>query len=274
MDKRTGPRSRSADKGDENNFDVGLVLSGGAARGFVHAGVLKALAERSLSPGIISGVSAGAIVGSFYCDGFEPEEICEIFQKDRIFEFVKLKFKRHGIFSTEGLREVLKKNLRSKRIEDLRKSLVVTATNIDKRTTSYFTEGDLVERVLASASLPVLFHPTIINGNNYVDGGVTNNFPLEPIEGRCKTLVGVHANPVAPYDPKKGLLHMATSTFHLCVKSDIERKSPRLDYFIEPTSLKKYGYFDVRHGKEMYEIGYKEAVKVLNGESLQKESLK
>jgi len=43
----------------------------------------------------------------------------------------------------------------------------------------------------------------------------------------------------------------------------IEIKSPRLDYFIEPTSLKKYGYFDVRHGKEMYEIGYKEAMKVL-----------
>jgi NTE family protein len=264
MDKQTGPGSRSADKGDENNFDVGLVLSGGAARGFVHAGVLKALDERSLSPGIISGVSAGAIVGSFYCDGFEPEEICEIFRKDRIFEFVKLKFKRHGIFSTEGLRDVLKKNLRSKRIEDLQKPLVIVTTNLDKGVTTYFTEGELLDRVLASASLPVLFHPTMINGNNYVDGGVTNNFPLEPIEGLCRILVGVHANPPAPYDPKKGLLHLATNTFHLAVKSDTETKKTRLDYFIEPTSLKKYGYFDVRHGKEMYEIGYKEAIKVLN----------
>ena len=263
MNKLANLFNRFPDKEGEFSFDVGAILSGGAARGFVHLGVLEALAERSLAPGIISGVSAGAIVGSFYCDGFEPEEICEIFRKERIFEFVKLKFKRHGIFSIEGLRDVLKKNLRSKRIEDLQKPLVIVTTNLDKGVTTYFTEGELLDRVLASASLPVLFHPTVINGNNYVDGGVTNNFPLEPIEGLCKKLVGVHANPPGPYDPNKGLLHLATNTFHLAVKSDTETKKNRLDYFIEPTSLKKYGYFDVRHGKEMFDIGYKEAMKVL-----------
>lgn len=263
MDKLTGLPSKFANKEGKHSFDVGAVLSGGAARGFVHLGVLKALAERSLAPGIISGVSAGAIVGSFYCDGFEPEETCEIFRKERIFEFIKLRFKRYGIFSIEGLRDVLKKNLRSKRIEDLQKPLIVVTTNLDKGVTTYFTEGELLDRVLASASLPVLFHPTIIEGNNYVDGGVTNNFPLEPIEGLCKTLVGVHANPPAPYDPKKGLLHLATNTFHLAVKSDTETKRNRLNYFIEPNTLKKYGYFDVRHGKEMFDIGYREAMKVL-----------
>jgi len=69
---------RSSGKKGEQQYDTGLVLSGGAARGFAHAGVLKAMAERSMEPGIISGVSAGAIVGSFYCDGFEPEEMLEI----------------------------------------------------------------------------------------------------------------------------------------------------------------------------------------------------
>ena len=132
MPKQASNSNRSNDKGDDTTYNVGVVLSGGAARGFVHAGVLKALAEHSLDPGIVSGVSAGGIVGSFYCDGFSPEEICEIFLKEKIFEFVKLKFKRHGIFSTEGLKDVLKKNLRSRRIEDLKKPLVITATNIDK----------------------------------------------------------------------------------------------------------------------------------------------
>ncbi len=265
MNDQSGMSVGSTDKANDKTFDVGVVLSGGAARGFVHAGVLEALSEHSLAPGIVSGVSAGAIVGSFYCDGFAPEEICEIFRKDRIFEFVKLKFKRHGIFSTEGLKDVLKKNLRSRRMEDLQKPLVITATNIDKGTTVYFTEGDLVERVLASASLPVLFHPTLIDGNNHVDGGVTNSFPLEPIEDLCNTLVGVHANPAGPYDPDKGLLHLATNTFHLAVKSDMERKSSRFDYLIAPSRLRNYGYFDVRHGKEMFEIGYRETKELLAG---------
>ena len=60
-------------------YDVGLVLSGGAARGLAHLGVLKALEEKGLKPGIISGVSAGAIAGAFYCDGFAPEEILNIY---------------------------------------------------------------------------------------------------------------------------------------------------------------------------------------------------
>ncbi len=254
---------RSSGKKGEQQYDTGLVLSGGAARGFAHAGVLKAMAERSMEPGIISGVSAGAIVGSFYCDGFEPEEMLEIFEKDKIFEFVRLKFRRHGLFSIEGLREVLKKNLRTHRLEDLRKPLVIAATNIEKGITTHFKEGNLADLVIASSSLPVIFNPARINGEYYVDGGVTNNFPIEPLENICKTLVGVHANPVGPYDPKKGILHIATNAFHLSIKSDIETKQHKLDYFIEPLKLREYGYFDVKRGREMFKIGYDEAVKVL-----------
>jgi len=55
-------------------YRVGIVLSGGAARGFAHLGVLKALEEKGLKPEIISGVSAGAIAGAFYADGYSPEK--------------------------------------------------------------------------------------------------------------------------------------------------------------------------------------------------------
>ena len=61
-------------------YKYGLVMSGGAARGFAHLGVIKALQEKNIAPGIISGASAGALVAAFYADGFQPEEILEKFK--------------------------------------------------------------------------------------------------------------------------------------------------------------------------------------------------
>lgn len=241
-----------------------MVLSGGAARGFAHAGALKALEEKSIRPDIVSGVSTGSIVGSFYCDGYSPEEIFEIFEKSKIFEFVKLVFNRKGLFSIKGLKRVLENNLRTKRIENLPKPLVITATNINEAKTCYFTEGKLVDLVLASSSIPVLFKPVTIDGIDYIDGGVTNNFPLEPLIDRCKELIGIHVNPIGSYASDKGIRHIAMNAFHLSIASGVDEKKEKLDYFIEPEKLKNYSYYDVQRGKEMYEIGYDAALHAIS----------
>jgi NTE family protein len=247
----------------EGNFDTGLILSGGAARGFVHARVIKALEEKSIFADIISEVSAGSIVGSFYCDGFEPEVIFEIFKDNKVFKIVKLTLKNQGLLNINGLREILKKNLRTERLEDLKKPLIIAATNVEEAKTTYFTEGNLVDLVVASSSIPVLFSPAKIDGVTYVDGGVTNNFPLEPLEGKCKKLIGVHANPIGNYDPTRGILHMAINTVHISIASVVEEKRKKLDYFIEPEKLTNYTYYDIKRGREMFDIGYEKAMEVL-----------
>lgn len=244
-------------------YDTGLVLSGGAARGFAHAGVIKAMEEKKIEADIVSGVSAGSIVGSFYCDGYTSEEILEIFIKNKVFELVKLRFNKQGLLSISGLKKVLSNNLRTKRIEDLPKPLIITTTNIEEGITTYFTEGDLVETVLASCSIPMLFIPTKIDGVTYVDGGVTNNFPVEPLVGKCKKLIGSNVNSIGPFNPKKGILHLAMHTFHIGIASGIEIDREKLDYYIEPKGLKDFTYYDIKRGKEMFDIGYKEATKVL-----------
>lgn len=253
----------SIEENTANNFDTGLILSGGAGRGFVHAGVLKAMEEKSIVPDIISGVSAGSIAGSFYCDGFEPEEILEIFKDSKVFKFVKLTIRNQGLLNINGLREILVRNLRTKRLEDLKKPLVIAATNLEKASTVYFTKGNLVDLVVASSSIPVLFSPAKIDGETYVDGGVTNNFPMEPLEGKCKKLIGVHANPTGNYDPNQGLLRMAINTFHMSIASVVEEKRKKLDYFIEPEKLRNYSYYDVKRGREIFDIGYEKAMEVL-----------
>lgn len=247
-----------------NIYGTGLVLSGGAARGFAHLGVFKALRERGIRPQIVSGVSAGAIAGAFYCDGFEPEEVLEIFNNTKIFRFVKMEFNRQGLLNISGLRKLLKNNLRTKNIEDLKIPLIITATEIREGTASFFTQGDLVNIIVASSSIPVIFKPAVIDGHTYVDGGINNNFPLEPLVNCCRELIGVHVNPIGMYNPKRGMIHMALRSFHLSVASGISSKKKRLTHFIEPLGLREFSYYDIEGRHKMFNLGYQEAIKVLS----------
>ncbi|MEJ2593787.1 MAG: patatin-like phospholipase family protein [bacterium] len=247
-----------------NKYRSGLVLSGGAAHGFAHLGVLQAMEEMDIVPDIISGASAGAIVGSLYADGFSTEEILEMFANSNLLGFVSLKVRKQGLFDISGLRKIMKNNLRTKRIEDLKIPLVIATTNLDSATTAYFDKGNLVDVVLASSSIPVLFNPVVIGEKYYVDGGITDNFPVEPLVDVCEEITGVNVNPVGGFDPTgDGLLQLAVYTFHISVYSRVDAKRKYLDHFVEPKELASYSYLDLSAAREMSQLGYEEAKKVL-----------
>ena len=248
----------------KNKYNIGLVLSGGAARGFAHLGILKALHEHNISPEIISSVSAGAIVGAFYADGFSPEEILYIFEEKKLLQFTSLSFKRAGLLEISGLKKILNEQLRAKTFADLQKPLYIAVTNYHSGTVEYLYKGDLAESIVASSSIPVLFHPTEINKKKYIDGGVTDNFPVAPIQNQAKILIGVHANPMGWTDKVNGLLQVAIRSFLLSVNSKIDLKKNDVDIFICPQKLAQYGVLDVSKGREIFNIGYEEANKQLH----------
>ena len=84
---------------------IGLVLSGGGARGLAHLGVLKALEECGIKPSIISGTSAGALIGALYAAGKTPDEILTIASKANLFSFSALQFGKSGVFSMKTIEE-------------------------------------------------------------------------------------------------------------------------------------------------------------------------
>lgn len=245
-------------------FETGIVLSGGAVRGFAHLGVLKALHEAEMAPEIISGVSAGSIVGAFYADGYEPEEILDIFERRKFFELVGLVFKNQGLLDMSGLKKLLDKNLRAKNFEDLKKPLFVTATNFATGKPEYFDKGILAEKILASSSIPVLFNPQKIDGKIFVDGGLVNNLPLKPIQKKCKKIIGVNVNPLEQNTSLEGIQNIAVRSFHISIANSIFHKKKHFDIFIEPQDLKNYGYFNVKQSRDLFKIGYKSAQKALN----------
>jgi NTE family protein len=248
-----------------SQYDTGIVLSGGAVRGFAHLGALKALHESELKPDVISGVSAGSIVGAFYADGYEPEEILEIFERKKFYDLVGVLFKKSGLLDITGLKKLLKNNLKAGKFEELKKPFYVAVTNLGTGKAEYFSEGNIVDIVLASSSIPVLFKPQKINKNTYVDGGLANNLPLEPIKDKCKKLIGVNVNPLEENPDLAGIKNIALRSFHISIASSVNTKKDLFDVYIEPQELRKCGYFNVSKSKDLFEIGYKSAKNALDG---------
>ncbi|MBN1133109.1 MAG: patatin-like phospholipase family protein [Bacteroidales bacterium] len=246
---------------------LGIVLSGGAARGFAHPGVLKALHEFNMEPEIIAGASAGAIAGGFYADGYEPEEILELFKGKRFLDLARLRMGKTGLLEVEGLRKLLRKNMRAKDFDGLKKEFVVSVTNFRTGEAEYLTEGDLVESIIASSSIPVLFTPVKLNGKLYIDGGVVDNFPVGPIREKCKKLVGVAVNPIGEEKGSVSMISMSVRAFHLSMAAGMKYKRDEVDIYIEPEKLKDFSLLDVKAGDKMFKIGYEAAREVLSGKS-------
>lgn len=235
---------------------IGIVLSGGGVRGIAHLGVLKALNEKEIFPDIISGVSAGAIAGAFYADGYHPDEIFEIFHRTSIFHFARIAIPKKGFLQMDKVSHVLSEYLRAKTFEDLKIPLYVTATNLSDGIVEYFHQGELIQKIIASASIPVIFRPTIINNKTYVDGGVFDNLPVSPIRKECDFVIASHVNPLSKDKALDNMLDIAERTFHLAIGSSVQDNSKQCDLFIEPEKLIKFSLLKLENAKEIFNIGY------------------
>lgn len=247
----------------KKKYKTGLVLSGGGLRGFAHAGVLKALNEAGIFPDVLSGASAGSIVGALYADGYTPEEIFKIFANKSTYKFLEFIVPNKGLVRMTGLFKILLQSLRAKNFEDLKIPLFMAVTNLDDACVAYISKGELAKYVIASCSIPVVFQPTAIDGITYVDGGVLDNLPLAPLENDCEMLIGVNVNPILHETRYNGMLNVADRVINMALNKLNEPKIPKFDIFIEPAELHKYSLMDTAKGPKMYEIGYKEAKKVL-----------
>jgi NTE family protein len=192
----------------EKKYKIGLVLSGGGARGFAHLGVIQALNDAGIFPDVISGTSAGALAGVLYADGHTPKEIQKIMNSGSRLDFMRPALPREGLLQIGGIIKILKASLHAKSFDELKIPLFVTATDLNNGKAVYFSKGELLDPVIASASIPVLFQPVIINNICYVDGGVLDNLPIRPIENKCRFLIGSFVNPVGYIEKISGLINI------------------------------------------------------------------
>lgn len=243
--------------GKEHPYYLGYALGGGGSRGFAHLGALKVFESFGLKPEIIVGTSAGALAGVFYADGFTPEEIAELFDKKVFKEFVELTVPRTGIFKSTEIARFLKRNLRSSKFEQLHIPFKAVATDWKNARTAVFSEGDnLVDAVVASCSVPLVFSPIEIDGIPYVDGGLLKNFPVSIIRESCKYVIGVNVSIMTSLQEKVNLKTTAERVFKLMSNANTMIDRKLCDILVEASSVEKYFMFDLKNIEKIMEFGY------------------
>ena len=157
---------------------IGLALGGGAARGFAHIGVIKVLEAQGLTPDIIVGTSAGAVVGALYAsgnNGFELQKIAFKLDESKISDW---SMPDRGVFKGEALQQFVNDAVAQRPIESLKRPFAVVATDLKSGDSILFRTGNTGMAVRASATVPGIFQPVSINGHEYVDGGLSSLVPV------------------------------------------------------------------------------------------------
>jgi len=240
-----------------SEYSYGISLSGGGARAIVQLGILQRLYEHNIKPSVIAGTSMGAVIAAFIAAGFEPKIIRNIFKKHietLSFSWLSLVYARHR--SMVELMNVLNENLASNDFGSLQIPLYVSITNLNTGKNEIISSGTLFEYIIASATIPVLFKPKIINGQFYVDGGVTNNFPARVLQGKADKIIGIHVNYIEPVDSFSSIIDIADRIYQVSIYNTVHHKIHLCDYFIDPPESRKYLTFDFNKIDEIYTVGY------------------
>lgn len=233
-------------------------MSGGGARGFAHVGALYAMEELGVKPDIIAGVSAGSIAASLYCSGLSPLDIMRKFYAHRFTDFAEIGVPKDGLFRMNGFRDFLRTNLQAERLEDCKIPCVVCATDLDACCPVQWRAGSIVERVMASCAMPIIFKPVKIDERHYVDGGVLHNLPSWAIREECDYLIGINVSPVSKPKAYTGtIVDVALRTYHLMARTNAAGDMALCDAVVSTDSIADMRVFNLREKERMFKCGYK-----------------
>jgi NTE family protein len=241
--------------------DFGLVLSGGGARGIAHIGVLKALNEMNIYPSVVAGTSAGSIIGVLYAMGLTSQDMLDFVRHSSLWKFFRLECTAGGLSNLNYLKERLIEIGIPKNFEDLDRQLFVCATNLTKGKSEIFHEGPLVDTILASCAIPLVFKPVKMNGDTYVDGGILNNLPASAIISKVSRIIGVNVIPLSENTGNdfQSSIQVAQRCFELFMNANTKPDLIACDHVISP-NVQDYFLFSLPKFNLIHDIGYNETI--------------
>ncbi|WP_339924314.1 patatin-like phospholipase family protein [uncultured Cyclobacterium sp.] len=240
----------------EHTNKLGVALSGGGVRGIAHLGILQGLNEEGIYPDCLSGSSAGAIVAAMYAHGYQPKEIFDIIVQTKYFKFFKPSISFKALLRMDLLADLFAKYLPEDDFSALEIPIYVVATNFQKNRTEFFSKGPLIKRLMASSCIPGMFEPILTDGDLYIDGGVLNNLPVEPLVNTCDAIIGINCNnlPELKVGPNiKGLIERSVI---MALNYNVYSRKDKCDYFIDPPGLAQFGVLEIKRAAEIYNTGY------------------
>ncbi len=214
---------------------IGLALGGGAARGFAHIGVIKALEAQGIVPDIIVGTSAGAVVGALYASGlsgFELQKVALDIDEAQIGDW---SLPDRGVFKGEALQNFVNRAVANRPLEKLPRNFSVVATDLKSGESVLFRTGNTGMAVRASSAVPGVFQPVSINGHEYVDGGLVSPVPVRAARSLGANFVIAVDISVNPRDARtSSTLGVMLQTFAIMGQSISRYEKAEADIVIRP----------------------------------------
>ena len=242
------------------NKSIGLILSGGGARAAAHIGVLQALNENGIHPTHVSGASAGALIGALYCSGYTPMEILKLSLDHEYLKIFRIGFMNKRLTDMTRLKEFLHIHIPDDDFKKLHIPLFISVSNLNSGMFEIKSEEKLIECIAASCAIPLLFKPININGNDYVDGGVLNNLPVEPLQNICNKIIGVSVCAHEPRPKIRGVKEIAERCLQLAIWNTMSERILKCNIAIEIEEAFSYSIFSMKKSEKLFEIGYKTAI--------------
>ncbi|MGN0858534.1 MAG: patatin-like phospholipase family protein [Stenotrophomonas sp.] len=217
---------------------IGVALGGGAAKGFAHIGVIKMLEANGFEPVVISGTSAGSVVGALYASGmnaFQMQEKAVALDQASIRD---VRLFSGGLIQGQKLQDYVNEQVAGRNLQQLRKPLAVVATRLEDGHRTVFTRGNVGQAVRASSSIPGVFEPVAISGKTYVDGGVVSPVPVDAARQLgAEVVIAVDISSRASGQRPDGLLGTVNQSIAIMGQRLGEQELARADVIIRPQVL-------------------------------------
>jgi NTE family protein len=228
---------------------IALALGGGAARGFAHIGVIKALESHGIVPDIVIGTSSGSLVGALYASGYGGFDLQRVALQMDDTLVADWSLPDRGFIKGEALQSFVNRAVQNRPLDKLNKPFAAVATDLQSGEPVVFRTGNTGMAVRASSSVPGVFQPVNISGRDYVDGGLVSPVPVRAARGMGADIV------IAVYisnNPRLGKIGDSVSvmlqTFAIMGQSIAGYELAEADIVIRPDTAAIRGTdFDSRH---------------------------
>lgn len=235
---------------------VALVLGSGGARGYAHIGVIEVLEENGIKPDFIVGTSAGSIVGSIYASGKSAQELRDIALKMQVHDVRDFNIKLQGFLDGKKVESYVNRQVDNLPLEDLKIPLYVVATELKHGEKVVFNKGSTGQAVRASISIPSMFIPANINGNEYVDGGLVSPVPVniaKELGADIVIAVDILAQPV--HTETSNVWGMFNQNINIMQSKLAAEELKNADVVIQPDLREKAHIFDVKGRENTMQAG-------------------
>ncbi|QXW90811.1 MULTISPECIES: patatin-like phospholipase family protein [Neisseria] len=226
---------------------VALALGGGASKGFAHIGIIKVLKENNIPVKIVTGTSAGSIVGSMYASGMSPDRLeleAEILGKT---DLVDLTLSTSGFIKGEKLQNYINRKVGNRPMQQFPIKFAAVATDFESGKPVVFNVGNAGQAVRASASIPNVFQPVVIGNRKYVDGGLSQPVPVSAAKKMgANFIIAVDISARPAKNVSQGMFSYLDQTFNVMSQTALHQELGQANVVIKPQVLElgSVGGFD------------------------------